>query len=457
MNRIFLLIVLWTIPLLASAEAAVHEYTLDNGMKVIVKEDRRAPVAVSQVWYKVGGSYEPNGLTGISHALEHMMFKGTEEVGAGEFSRIISALGGDENAFTGRDYTAYFETLAAEHLETAFRLEADRMRNLLIDPAEFAKEIEVVKEERRLRTEDKPTSLTYEQFQAVAWRASPYRNPIVGWMHDLDGMTVDDLQAWYERYYQPNNAVLVVVGDVEPRQVEALAQKHFGAIPGAALPVDKPTAEPPQVGLTRVEVAVPARQPYLVMGYKTPNAGIAQHDWEPYALYVLSAILDGGSSARLSRDLVRGSKVAASVGADYDVYSRLPGMLTLSGTPTDGHTVADLEAALRAQIERLKTEPVTAEELERVVTSVIASKVYQQDSIFYQAMEIGMLETIGLDWRLATEEVARIKAVTAEQVRAVAREYLDDKNLTVAVLKPLPMDPAGAPRTARVAGGRHDF
>ncbi len=442
------------LPAWVVAAAEVREFMLDNGMKVIVKEDHRAPVVVSQVWYKVGGSYEYDGVTGISHALEHMMFKGTEKVGPGEFSKIISALGGDENAFTGRDYTAYFETLASDRLEKALELEADRMRNLRLEQEEFAKEIEVVKEERRLRTEDKPTGLTYEQFNAVAWRASTYRNPVIGWMNDLDGMTLEDLQTWYDRWYVPNNATLVVVGDVEPQQVRTLAEHHFGPIPrGPEIDLKQP-AEPPQRGLTRVEVKVPARQPYLLMGYKTPIVGSAAEEWEPYALYVLSAVLDGGDSARLSRELVRGQKIAASAGASYDIYSRLPSMLSLDGTPTDAHSLGDLEAALRAQVERLKTEPVSAEELERVVTSVVASKVYQQDSVFYQAMEIGMLETIGLDWRLADKEVARIKAVTPEQVQAVARKYLTDDNLTIAMLNPLPMGQA-ARRPAKAAGGRH--
>lgn len=438
----------------AQVQSQVHEYMLDNGMQVIVKEDHRAPVVVSQVWYGVGGSYEYDGITGISHALEHMMFKGTEEVGPGEFSRIISALGGEENAFTGRDYTAYFETLASDRLAKALELEADRMRNLRLDPAEFAKEIEVVKEERRLRTEDKPTGLTYEQFHAVAWRASTYRNPIIGWMSDLDAMTLADLQVWYDRWYVPNNAVLVVVGDVRPQQVKTLAERYFGPIPrGPEVEVKKP-AEPQQRGLTRVRVEVPARQPYLMMGYKTPIVGTAEYDWEPYALYVLSAVLDGGDSARLSRELVRGKKIAASAGASYDIYSRLPSMLTLDGTPTDGHSLAELEQALLAQIERLKREPISAEELERVVTSVVAGKVYQKDSVFYQAMEIGVLETIGLDWRLAAQEVERIRAVTPEQVQAVARKYLDEDNLTVATLHPLPMEPGNRP-IPRSAGGRH--
>jgi len=436
------------------AIADVSEFRLGNGMKVIVKEDHRAPVVVTQVWYKVGSSYEPDGITGISHALEHMMFKGTEKYGRGEFSRIISALGGDENAFTSRDYTAYFETLAVEHLEKALELEADRMRGLLLDPEEFAKEIEVVKEERRLRTEDKPSGKVYEQFNAVAWRSSPYRNPVIGWMNDLENMTIEDLADWYQRWYAPNNATLVVVGDVDPKAVLAMAQRHFGPLPTSEVVPLKPAAEPAQSGETRVEVRVPARQPYLLMGYKTPIIGQSGEEWEPYALYVLSSVLDGGESARLSRELVRGRAIAASAGAEYGSYSRLPGMFLLDGTPVDGRSVAEVEEALRDAVARVRDELVDAEELKRVITQAVASKVYEADSLFYQAMEIGMLETIGLDWRLIKIEIDRLKAVTPEQVREVARRYLTDDNLTVATLKPLPMDP-DQPQRAVSAGGRH--
>ena len=437
-----------------SSDGRVQEFMLDNGMKVIVKTDHRAPVVVSQVWYKVGSSYEYDGITGVSHVLEHMMFKGTKDVVPGEFSRIISAKGGSENAFTGRDYTAYFETLSKQHLETALKLEADRMRNLVLDPGEFAKEVEVVKEERRLRTEDKPTGLTYETFNAVSWRSSPYRNPVIGWMNDLDHMTVDDLAAWYKRWYAPDNATLVVVGDVEPGEVLELAQRYFGPLKADNMAPVKPAMEPVQHGLTRVEVKLPARQPYLMMGYKTPIVGTADAEWEPYALYVLSAILDGGSSARLSRELVRGSRIAASVDVDYSPYSRLSGMMMFDGTPTDGHSTAELEQALIAQVERLKTEPVTAGELERIVTQLVAGKVYEQDSMFYQAMQIGMLETVGLDWRLADQELERVKSVTPEQVQAVAKKYLTEERLTVAVLKPLPMD-NGKGGANMPKGGRH--
>jgi len=448
---LFLGLALFALP----AAAQVSEFTLDNGMKVIVKQDHRAPVVVSQVWYKVGSSYEPDGITGISHALEHMMFKGTETHGPGVFSRTISALGGSENAFTSRDYTAYFETLASEHLETALRLEADRMRNLLLDPEEFRKEIEVVKEERRLRTEDKPSGMVYEQFNAVAWRASPYRNPVIGWMNDLDNMTLEDLAAWYKRWYAPNNATLVVVGDVQPEHVRTLAERHFGPLPTSDIEPLKPADEPRQAGETRVQVRVPARQPYLMMGYKTPIVGRAEEPWEPYALFVLSSVLDGGESARLSRELVRGSGIAASAGASYGSYGRLPGMFLLSGTPTDKHTVAEVEKALRDAVERLRSEPIDDNELKRVVTQAVASKVYEADSLFNQAMEIGILETIGLDWRLIKTEIDALKAVTPEQVMTVAQRYLVDDNLTVATLVPLPMDgKQPAPRSAS-AGGRH--
>ena len=437
-----------------STTAEVSEFHLDNGMKVIVKEDHRAPVVVSQVWYKVGSSYEPDGITGISHALEHMMFKGTEAVGPGEFSRIVSALGGSENAFTSRDYTAYFETLSVDHLERALELEADRMRNLLLDPAEFAKEIAVVREERRLRTEDKPSGKVYEQFNAVAWRASPYRNPVIGWMNDLEHMSLDDLSAWYKRWYAPNNATLVVVGDVQPGAVRAMAERHFGPLQPSDIQPLKPAAEPKQAGETRVQVRVPARQPYLMMGYKTPTVGRSEEPWEPYALFVLSSVLDGGESARLARELVRGKGIAASAGADYGTYSRLPGMLILDGTPTDGHSLAEVEQALRDAVARLREELIDEAELKRVVTQAVASKVYQADSLFYQAMEIGTLETIGLDWRLIESEIDAIKAVTPDQVRTVAQRYLVDDNLTVAVLHPLPMDQQASQAPAE-AGGRH--
>ena len=439
----------------AAAPPTVHEQTLENGLKVVVKDDHRAPIVVSQVWYKVGSSYEHEGEAGISHVLEHMMFKGTEKHPPGEFSRIIAANGGDENAFTSRDYTAYFQTLAKDRLEVSFELEADRMRNLTLPPEEYAKEVEVVKEERRWRTDDSPTSLTSEKFLLTAYEESPYRIPVIGWMSDLNHLKVEDLRAWYKRWYAPNNATLVVVGDVDPQAVFALAKKHFGPLKPETIEPPKPRAEPKQRGEKRIVVKAPAREPYLIMGYKVPVVGKAGAEWEPYALDMLSYILDGGSSARLSRDLIRNKRIAASASAEYSIFQRLPGMLMLDGVPTPTYTIADVEKALREEVERLRKEPVTEAELARVRNQVIASKVYEKDSPFYQAMLIGILESIGLDWRLADQYVDRLKAVTAEQVQAVAKKYLTDDNLSVAVLAPQPMDEEAMARR-RAGGVPHD-
>lgn len=438
-----LLLVLGLLPATLWAAPEVHEYNLDNGLRVLVQQDQRAPVVVSQVWYKVGSSYEHDGITGISHVLEHMMFKGTEKLAPGEFSRRIAELGGRENAFTGRDYTAYFQTLERSLLETALELEAERMRNLVLDPEEFAKEVRVVMEERRLRTEDNPTSLTWERFNATAFLTSPVRNPIVGWMDDLENLTLADLEAWYRQWYAPNNAVLVVVGDVDPEAVHALARKHFGPLAPSEIVPPKPRPEIAQQGTRRLTVRLPAEVPYLVMGYKVPaltSADSPEMVDEVYALEVLAGILDGGNSARLARELVRGEALAVNAGSGYGLHDRLPGLFLLDGTPANGHSVAEIERALREQVERLKNEPVTADELARIKAQVVAGKVYERDSVFYQAMQVGILETVGLGWEQLDEYVDRVNAVTPEQLQAVARKYLVDDTLTVAVLEPLPIE-----------------
>jgi zinc protease len=435
------------------AAGSVYEYELANGLKLIVKEDHRAPVVVSQVWYGVGASYEHDGITGVSHVLEHMMFKGTDRHGPGEFSRIIAENGGSENAFTSKDYTAYFQRLEKSRLPVSFELEADRMRNLKLDEKEFAKEVKVVMEERRLRTEDKPTSLTYEQFMATAYTSGSYRIPTIGWMDDLENMVLADLQRWYDRWYAPNNATVVVVGDVDPQAVLALAKKHFGPLKPEVLEPPKPRIEPEQVGKRRITVRRPAKVPYMVMGYKTPVLKTASEEWEPYALTVLAGVLDGGSSARLSRELVRGQQIAASAGASYDPYARQSSMFLLDVTPANSRTIESAEQALQEQIQRLRTEPVAQDELDRIKAQTIAGEVYQQDSIFYQGMVIGKLETTGMSWRLKDEFVERINAVTAEQVQAVAKKYLVESGLTVAVLEPLPMDSEKTARNAATGGG----
>ncbi len=441
-------------PAAAGDAGPVHERTLANGLKVIVKEDHRAPVVVSQVWYKVGASYEHDGITGISHVLEHMMFKGTPKHPAGEFSRIIADNGGRENAFTAYDYTAYFQQLEKSRLPISFELESDRMRNLSLPPQEFAKELKVVMEERHLRTDDNPQALTYEQFNAAAFQLSPYHNPVIGWMDDLKYITVDDLRKWYQTWYAPNNATLVVVGDVLPQQVFEEAEQWFGPLKPSVITPPKPRIEPEQIGERRIVVKAPAELPYLVMGYKVPVLKTAKESWKPYALEVLAAVLDGGDSARFARELVRGQQIAAGVSAGYDLTARLDDVFSFSGTPARGHTVKELEQAIHAQIERLKREPVSAAELARIKAQVTAAKVYEQDSVFYQAMQIGMAETVGLGWRVIDEYPQHIAAVTPEQVMAVAREYFTDDHLTVAVLDPQPRDP-NAPRAPMMQGDTH--
>ncbi len=431
-------------PKIEQSDEAVKSYTLSNGLKVLVVENHRAPVVVSQVWYKIGASYEHDGITGISHVLEHMMFKGTEKHPAGEFSEIVAANGGEENAFTGQDYTAYFQKIANDRLEMCLELEADRMRNLVFDEKEFLKEIEVVKEERRLRTDDKPSALTYERFNAVAYTNSPYRQPIIGWMEDLETLTVDDARQWYETWYAPNNATLVVAGDVEANKVFQLAKQYFGQLATSKIPQLKPRHEAKQYGTQRLSVEVPAKIPYLIMGYKAPVLGLTEEnredEWEVYALEVLAGVLDGGSSARLSSNLVRGQQIANSASASYGMTKRHETLFVLSAVPNDKVAIDVLEFALREEVNTIKTQLPDEAELDRVKAQVVATQVYQQDSIFYQAMEIGMLDTIGLPWQIKDEYVEKILAVTAQQVQQVANKYLTDKRLTVAVLDPLPIE-----------------
>ena len=428
---------LLSVPVLASATASkVAEHTLRNGLKILVKEDHRSPVVVSQVWYKVGSSYEPGGITGASHMLEHMMFKGTDKHPAGEFSKIIAANGGDENAFTGQDYTAYFQTMAASKLAVSLELEADRMRHLHLLEDELKKELQVVTEERRMRTDDNPQAKMQEHFMAMAFSNSPYKNPVIGWPADIAAYKVKDLQAWYQRWYAPNNATLVVVGDVQPQAVFDLAQKYFSDLKVSDIETPKPQTEVEQLGPRRMTVKLPAKLPYLIMGYKVPVLKTAEQEWEAYALEVLAGVLDGGSSARLTSGLVRGKQLAVSAGASYNMVERLPTLFELDATPNEGKTVHDLEAALKAEIAKLQKDLVSADELQRIKAQVLASNVYEKDSNFYQAMQLGILETVGLGWQKADEYVDKVNQVTAEQIRDVAKKYLVEDHLSVAYLEP---------------------
>ncbi|MFM9914153.1 MAG: M16 family metallopeptidase [Methylophilaceae bacterium] len=435
-----------------SAESNIQEKTLANGLKVVVQEDHRSPVVVAQVWYRAGSVDEYNATTGVAHVLEHMMFKGTKKVPAGQFSRIVAAAGGKENAFTSRDYTVYFQQLEKSRLELSMKLEADRMANLQLTDAEFAKEIKVIMEERRWRTDDKPQAQVAEQYMSTSFQTHPYGRPVIGWMNDLENMTGQDARNWYQTWYAPNNATLVVVGDVKPEQVFALANKYYGVLKPHKLPVRKIQIEPEQKGERRITVQAPAKNAYLLMGYTAPSLRNAA-DWEPYALEILTGVLDGNAASRLNRKLVRRDQLAVEVSAGYDMINRGPSQFEFDATPSEGTSVADLELAIRSEIELLKNDGVTEEELQRVKAQVIAADVYKRDSMFNQAMEIGMLESTGHSWRDLADYTKRLQAVTPEQVQAVARKYLVDEHLTVAILDPQPID-ENAPKK-EAPHGRH--
>lgn len=430
---------------------AVHEYKLDNGLKLIVKEDHRAPVVFSSIWYKVGGSYEPRGITGISHALEHMMFRGTKEYGPGKLAAIINANGGEQNAMTSDDFTVYFQSLPVDKLPLSFQLEADRMENLTLDKDAFAKEIQVVMEERRMRTEDDPQALTMEKFNAIAFINDPYGHPVIGWMSDLQQLKIEDLRAWYKQWYAPNNAVLVVVGDVKPEKVLALAKQYFGKLPAKSLPSLRQQQEVTALGTRNITVRIPAKLPWVVMGYNTPSLTTAPQSDDPYTLMVLAYLLGGSDSSRLNQDLVRGQQTAVSVSADYDIYNLYSNLFTVSGTPAKSTSKEKLQQSLEKEVNRLQTDLVSPEELARAKASLIAGHVYDQDSLTAQALNLGLPEVTGLSWQLEPQLIAKIEAVTAQQIRTAAKRYLTPDRLTIGFLDPIIQ--ADAPATT---GEPHD-
>jgi zinc protease len=362
-------------------------------------------------------------------------------------------VGGRDNAFTSRDFTGYFQTVQKSKLPLMLKLEADRMVNTLITQEEFSKEIKVVMEERRMRTDDRARSVVYEQLMATALRAHPYRIPTVGWMNDLENMRAEDARAFYEKWYAPNNATLVVVGDVSHDEVFRLAQEYFGTHKSKSLPQRKPQDEPPQTGVRRINVKAPAEQPYLMLAYRTPQLIDADKDWEPYALDMLASVLSGNGASRFSRELIRGTQIASSIDASYDGVGRGPGFFYFSGVPTAGKSLDALEQAVRGEVRKIVDDGVTEEELRRIKAQVIAARVYERDSMFSQAREIGSMETIGFSYKVIEVMTEKLKAVTAEQVREVAKKYLIDDALTVAYLDP---QPVGDKKPAALSAGvRH--
>ncbi|MBU3546257.1 pitrilysin family protein [Polynucleobacter sp. MWH-Jannik1A5] len=421
-----------------------YEYQLSNGLKLIVREDHRAPTVAHMVWYRAGSMDEVNGKTGVAHVLEHMMFKGTHKVKSGEFSRLVAAVGGRENAFTSRDYTAYFQQVEKSKLENVIKLEADRMSNLNFDDAEFLKEIQVVMEERRLRTEDNPSSLLNESLMATAYMSSPYRHPVIGWMNDLQNMKPVDARDWYRSWYAPNNATVVVAGDVDAKQVLAMVEKYYGAAAAHELPVRKPQIEPPQKGIKQVQVKAPADNAQLAMAWKVPRLEPGKlDDVEPYALELLTAVLDGYDNARLNRTLVKQEKVVNDVGVGYDMISRGPELFLIGATMAKGKIVEQAQASIRKSLEEVKQKGILESELKRIKVRILSDQIYKRDSIFGQAMEIGTTEMAGFSWKDINYVLEKMQTITPEQVQAVAKKYLVDEGLTIAVLDPQTRKSAG--------------
>jgi len=424
----------------AQSTSLAQQFTLSNGMTLIVKVDQRAPTAVHMLWVRVGSMDEVDGVSGVAHVLEHMLFKGTATVKQGEFSRRVAALGGRENAFTNKDYTGYYQQIPAKRLSEVMALEADRFAHNQWPDAEFTKEIEVVKEERRMRTEDSPRMLMYEQLNATQFVASPYRRPIIGWMNDLDAMTPQDARDFYRRWYVPANAAVVVVGDVDVAEVRRLAETTYGQIPAGTVPTRKPRVEPAQTGTRRVLIKAPADQAYIALSWKVPSfSGFEATDdnRDALALTLLSAVLDGYNGARLDRALAQGEgRLADSAGASNTMSGRGPQVFMLDGVPAKGKTPEQLEIALREQIARIAKDGVSEAEMRRVKAQWMASHVYQRDSIFNQARELGSGWIVGMPLDSAERMLESLNTITAAHVQAVAAKYFGDDTLTVATLLP---------------------
>ncbi len=430
---LLLLGLLFMPPSEAGLREQVFETVLPNGLKVILLENHKAPLVTFQVWYRVGSRNEPWGKTGISHVLEHMMFKGTRKIGPEEFSRIIQENGGNDNAFTSRDYTAYFQNLSSDRIQVSLDLESDRMQNLLLREEDFRTERMVVMEERRLRTEDNPTGVLVEQLQASAFQIHPYRWPIIGWMEDLKRLTLDDLKEYYKTYYNPSNAFLVVVGDFKKEELLPRIEKAFGSYPKGVVPNQERDKETSQMGERRIFVKKEAQLPTILMAYHVPNL----RDQDSYVLEVIATLLSGGKSSRLYQNLVREKRLVLSADADYSLLSHDPYLLYLSAEPLPNKETAEVEKALDQEIERLQKELVSERELEKVKNQMEASFVFGQDSIFYQAMVLAQHE-IAFSWRAIDDYLPFIRKVTPEDIQRVAKKYLISDNRTVGILIPLP-------------------
>ncbi|MBI4682198.1 MAG: insulinase family protein [Nitrospirae bacterium] len=413
----------------------VYEETLANGLKVFIIQDRTAPLAIFEIWYNAGSINEQAGKTGLSHLLEHMMFKGTPRYGNKVFSKIISKAGGIDNAGTSHDYAYYFQKLAPDRLRLSIEMEADRMRNLIMDNGEFLSESDVVMEERRMRYEDDPQNLVFEEVIAAAFKNNPYRWPVIGWMEDLKNVTRDDLMDYYRKHYVPNNAFIVIAGNVDVQAVMAKIKREFGPIPKGPEIGKLNIQEPVQRGERRVFIKKEAELPYVISAHKSPNV---LHE-DSYALDVLAGVLSGGKSGRIYRSLVDEKRIALSAGAGYSNFNKFPFIFYLEGTPLPGKKIEEVENALYEEVQKIKDLPPSEREVQKVKNQIEADFIMGQDSVYSQAMVLAEFEMLG-SWRLKDTYLEGVRKVTPDDVQRVANKYLVADQRTVGTLIPIKKD-----------------
>lgn len=410
------------------------ETKLKNGLKVIIREDHRSPMVMTQIWYAVGSSDESGNLLGISHILEHMMFKGTQKVPNDEFTRLSRMYGGSINASTFTNYTNYYQLYPKTYFPLALELEADRMRNLLLRQQDFEPEVKVVMEERRLRTDDNPRSLAFERFKWIAYPTSHYRQPVIGHMKNLQNIQLKDVKKWYQDWYTPNNAVLIIVGDVDAENALRQVQKYFGDIPSRTIPPRNDVLEFDRVGYRHMELNLAVKVPNLYMAWNVRSLATAKNPQDAYALTIIKNVLDSGISSRLQDRLVRDKKVLTALSVSYDPYNRGDSLFSVSALPADGISLQEAEKAIQDEINILKTELIQPKEVERVTAKFVANLIYSQDDIVGQSKMIGNLEINGLSYRLIDQLPQHFETVTPQDIQRVANIYFVRDNLSTLYL-----------------------
>ena len=415
----------------AAHATPVKEFILNNGLKVFLLEDHKSPAVTFQVWYRVGSRNEKDGKSGLSHFLEHMMFKGTPSVKPEEYSRIIAKNGGRSNAFTTSDVTVYFATMSRDKIGIEMELEADRMANALLGDSYFEPEKKVIQEERRLRTDDNPTAALDEVTSAVAYTVHPYRRPVIGWMDDIQNLSRQDLVDHYKLYYAPNNAFIVITGDFSTEEILPKIKAAFEKIPRGPEPPKVRVEEPPQMGERRIILKKEAELPFVLMFYHAPNLKSPDN----FALDLLTVVLAGGRSSRLYYDLVYQKRLARSVDANYSSVSLNPSGFTITAQLMPGKQPQEVEHEIDALLDKIKSELISERELQKAKNQIESSFIFAQDSIFGQAMKIGYYEATG-GWRQMDQYIEGIRRVTREDIRRVAKEYLERDRRTVGVLIP---------------------